>query len=205
MRQTSRPLCSRGAESATNSEIGAGIALSAELRSCRCARLVIAYLQHGWPGLETGPRYQQNCTDCHKENARPVRFEPQESHAAPWRLQSVANRPGGIWATQRSLPNSSACHVQDSAENEQRAKHHQEHSRPSIHRRHAQQNLDSSARRCDSFRCFHFSVEPTKARRIGLNYRCGALAPRNRSTNQNAQIATKQSAKIPPHARKVDP
>ncbi len=47
---------------------------------------------HGWPRLETGPRHQQNCTDCHQQNAGPVRFEPQESHAAPWRLQSVANR-----------------------------------------------------------------------------------------------------------------
>jgi hypothetical protein len=35
-------------------------------------------------------------------------------------------------------------------------------------------------------------------------HKCGALAPRNRSTNQNAQIATKERAKIPPHARKVD-
>jgi len=114
--------------------------------------LVVACVQHGWPGLQTGSRYQQDCTDCHQENARPVGSEPQESHAAPWRLQSVANRPGGIWATQRSPPNGSACHVQDSAENEQRAKHHQEHSRLSIHRCHAQQNLDSSARWCDSFR-----------------------------------------------------
>ena len=35
-------------------------------------------------------------------------------------------------------------------------------------------------------------------------HRCGALAPRNRSANQNAQIATKERTKIPPHARKVD-
>jgi hypothetical protein len=75
-----------------------------------------------WPRLETGPRHQQNCADCHKENARLVRSEPQESHAAPWRLQSVSNRPRGIRAAKRSPPNSSACHVQDSAENEQRAK-----------------------------------------------------------------------------------
>jgi hypothetical protein len=34
-------------------------------------------------------------------------------------------------------------------------------------------------------------------------HKCGALAPRNRSTYQNAQIATKERAKIPPHARKV--
>jgi hypothetical protein len=100
--------------------------------------------------LETGPRHQQNCTDCHKENARPVRSEPQESHAAPWRLQSVANRPGGIRTAKRSPPNSSAHHVQDSAENEQRAKPYQEHSRLSIHRRHAQQNLDS--RQCTQIR-----------------------------------------------------
>ena len=100
-----------------------------------------------WPRLEAGPRHQQNCTDCHKDNAGPVRSEPQESHAAPWRLQSVANRPGGIWATQRSPPNSSACHVQESAENEQRAKPDQEHSRLSIHRCRAQQNRDSSRRR----------------------------------------------------------
>jgi hypothetical protein len=33
---------------------------------------------------------------------------------------------------------------------------------------------------------------------------CGALAPRHRSANQNAQIATKERTKIPPHARKVD-
>jgi hypothetical protein len=104
-----------------------------------------------WPRLETGPRHQQNCADCHKENARLVRSEPQESHAAPWRLQSVSNRPRGIRAAKRSPPNSIACHVQDSAENEQRAKPHQEHSRLSIHRCHAQQNLDSSARWRDSF------------------------------------------------------
>ncbi len=35
-------------------------------------------------------------------------------------------------------------------------------------------------------------------------HKCGALAPRNRSANQNAQIATKERTKIPPHARKVD-
>jgi hypothetical protein len=57
------------------------------------------------PRLETSPRHQQNCTNCHKENARPVRSEPQESHVAPWRLQSVANRPvGGIRAAKRSPP-----------------------------------------------------------------------------------------------------
>src|SRR6266850_2214829 len=102
---------------------------------------VIPSAAGGWPRLETGPRHQQNCTDCHKENARPVRSEPQESHAAPWRLQSVANRPGGIRATKRSPPNSSACHVQESAENEQRAKPHQEHSRLSIHRCDVQQGF----------------------------------------------------------------
>ena len=31
----------------------------------------------------------------------------------------------------------------------------------------------------------------------------GALAPRNRSTNQNAQIMKKERRKIPPHARNV--
>src|ERR1700676_3383517 len=67
----------------------------------------------GWPRLETGPRHQQNCTDCHKENARPVRSEPQASHAASWRLQSVATRPeaGGARATKRSAPDSRAYHV----------------------------------------------------------------------------------------------
>jgi hypothetical protein len=35
-------------------------------------------------------------------------------------------------------------------------------------------------------------------------HKCGALAPRNRSKNQNAQIATKERTKIPPHARNVD-
>src|SRR5260221_3115517 len=38
-------------------------------------------------------------------------------------------RPGGTRAAERSPPNSRACHVQDAAENEQRAKPHQEHSR----------------------------------------------------------------------------
>ncbi len=94
--------------------------------------------------LETGPRQQQNCTDCHKENARPVRTETQESHAARWRLQSVANRSGGIRTAQRSPPNSGAYHVQDPAENEQRAKPYQEHSRLSIHRCPAQQNWNQS-------------------------------------------------------------
>ncbi len=47
-------------------------------------------------GLETDPRHQQNYTDCHKENARPVRSEPQESHAAPWRLQDAWRAPKRI-------------------------------------------------------------------------------------------------------------
>ena len=98
-----------------------------------------------WPRLETGPRHQLD--RYHKENARPVRSEPQESHAAPWRLQSVANRPVGIRAAKGSPPNSSARHVQDSAENEQRAKPNQEHSRLSIHLCHPQQNRDSRGRR----------------------------------------------------------
>jgi hypothetical protein len=80
----------------------------------------------GAPRLETSPRH--HCNNCHKENARPVRSEPQESHAAPWRLQSVANRPAGIRAAKGFPPNSTARHVQDSAENEQRAKPDQEHS-----------------------------------------------------------------------------
>jgi hypothetical protein len=94
-----------------------------------CRRL--ANCSHSLAGsrLETGPRYQQNCTECHKEKARPIRSEPQESQAAPWRLQSIARRPGGIPATKRSPPNSGACHVQDSADNEERAKSHQEHFR----------------------------------------------------------------------------
>src|SRR6266481_3213721 len=91
----------------------------------------------GWPvdargmgrrvTLKDDPRQQQNCTDRHKENAGPVRFEPQESHAAPSRLQSAANRPAGIRAAKRSPPNNSAHHIQDAAENEQRAKPDQEH------------------------------------------------------------------------------
>src|SRR3979490_42010 len=94
-----------------------------------------AFMQHGWLKLETGPGHQQNNrADCNKETARPVRSEPQESHAAPWRLQSVANRAGGFRATKWSPPNSTACQVQESAENEQRAESHQEHSRLSIHR-----------------------------------------------------------------------
>src|ERR1700690_684258 len=97
-------------------------------------RAVRCLLMYRVAGLETDPRHQQNCADCHKENARPVRSEPQESHAAPWRLQSVANRPGGIRAAKGFPPkNSSARHVQDSAENEQRPKPYQEHSRLSIH------------------------------------------------------------------------
>ena len=89
----------------------------------------IAHTWLGWSRLETGPRYQQNGTECHKEKARPIRSEPQESQAAPWRLQSITSRPGGIPATKRSPPNSGACHVQDSADSEERAKSHQEHSR----------------------------------------------------------------------------
>jgi hypothetical protein len=107
---------------------------------------------HGWLRLETAPRHQQNCPDCHKKNARPVRSNPQESQAAPRRLQGVANRPGGIPAAKRSPPNSSAYHVQESAENEQRAKSDQEHSRllnSSLPRTTSQ---DSSAMWCDSFR-----------------------------------------------------
>jgi hypothetical protein len=115
---------------------------------CLIGRAPVFRRPQCWTRLETGPRNQQNCTDCYKENARPVRSEPQESQAAPWRLQSVANRPPrGIRAAKRSPPNSSACHVQDSAENEQRAKRHKEHSRLSIHRCHEQPYRDSSPRR----------------------------------------------------------
>ena len=74
----------------------------------------IAHTWLGWSRLETGPRYQQNCTECHKDKARPIRSEPQESQAAPWRLQSITSGPGGIPATKRSPPNSGARHVQDS-------------------------------------------------------------------------------------------
>src|SRR5258708_34988885 len=51
---------------------------------------------------------------------------PKESHAARWRLQSVATRSGGIPADKRPPPDSGAYHVQDPAENEQRAKPYQE-------------------------------------------------------------------------------
>src|SRR6266702_1905383 len=88
------------------------------------AKWQIEMAQAGWLRLEADPRHQQEGTDCHKENARPVRPDPQESHAAPCRLQSIASRP-----TKRSPPNSSAYHVQDSAKNEQSAKSHQHHSR----------------------------------------------------------------------------
>src|ERR1700730_19429766 len=79
--------------------------------------------------LETGRRHQQTYTDYYKEKSGAIRSEPQESHAAPWRLQSIANGPGGIRAAKRSPPNSSARRVQESVKNEQRAKPHQEHSR----------------------------------------------------------------------------
>src|SRR6202051_687633 len=58
----------------------------------------------------------------------PGQFVPSPN--APWRLQSVANRPGGIRAAKGTPPNSSARHVQDTAEKEQRAKPYQEHSVP---------------------------------------------------------------------------
>jgi hypothetical protein len=100
------------------------------------------------PRLETGPHHQQSCTERHQEKARPVRSEPQESQAAPSRLQSAANRPGGIRATERSPPNSRARHVQDAAENEQRAKPHQKRSR-------LRSSVASSFRRRQ---CWAFSV-----------------------------------------------
>jgi hypothetical protein len=106
----------------------------------------IAHTWLGWSRLETGPRYQQNGTECHKEKARPIRSEPQESQAAPWRLQSIASGPGGIPATKRSPPNSGACHVQESADNEERAKSHQEHSRLSICRCPARYNRTQASR-----------------------------------------------------------
>src|SRR5260370_12397345 len=105
----------------------------------------------GWLRLETGPRPQQNCADCHKKNARPVRSDPQESQAAPWRLQGAANRLGGIPAAKRSPPNSSAYHVQESAENEQRAEPRQEHSRLLNSSLPRTPNQDSSAKWCNSF------------------------------------------------------
>jgi hypothetical protein len=77
---------------------------SERLASCSSAHLSTAVVIRTGGRLETGPRHQQNYTDCHKENARPVRSEPQESHAAPWRLQSVANRPGGFRAAKLSDP-----------------------------------------------------------------------------------------------------
>jgi hypothetical protein len=46
---------------------------------------------HAGGQLETG--HQEHCTDCQGE--MPVRFEPQESHAAAWWLKRVANRPAG--------------------------------------------------------------------------------------------------------------
>jgi hypothetical protein len=82
--------------------------------------------------LETGPRHQKNGTDGHQEKARPVRSEPQECHAASWRLQSLARWPGGVLAAKRSPPDSRAYHVQETAENEQRSKSHQEHFSPLI-------------------------------------------------------------------------
>jgi hypothetical protein len=128
-------------------------------RLANCSHIAWLVELLGWSRLETGPRYQQNCTECHKEKARPIRSEPQESQAAPWRLQSIASGPGGIPATKRSPPNSGAYHVQESANNEERAKSHQEHSRLSICRCPAQYNRAQAsrlenvpARRCNSAR-----------------------------------------------------
>jgi hypothetical protein len=83
---------------------------------------------HRWPRLETGPQHQlPRC-----QRRMPGQFVPQKSHAAPWRLRASRRlrNPG---------QNSSACHVQESAENAQRAKPHQEHSCLSINRCHPQQ------------------------------------------------------------------
>src|SRR5260370_25655769 len=82
----------------------------------------------GWLRLETGPRHQQNCADCHKKNARPVRSDPQESQAAPWRLQGAANRLGGIPAAKLSPPNSSTDQELETVENAQRAEPRQQQS-----------------------------------------------------------------------------
>src|ERR1700726_1155962 len=49
-------------------------------------------LTYRWPRLETGPRHQQNCADCHKENARPVRSEPK--NRTPRRGGSRVSRTG---------------------------------------------------------------------------------------------------------------
>ena len=98
-------------------------------------RRIFLFHQRSAGRLETSPRQQQNRTDCHKKDARPVRSDPQESHSARWRLQRVTNRlPGGIRTAKWSAPNGSVCRVQESAENEQRAESDQEHSRLSIHR-----------------------------------------------------------------------
>jgi hypothetical protein len=116
-------------------------------RLANCSHIAWLVELLGWSRLETGPRYQQNCTECHKEKARPIRSEPQESQAAPWRLQSIASGPGGIPATKRSPPNSGAYHVQESANNEERAKSHQEHSRLSICRCPAQSGSSIQAQK----------------------------------------------------------
>ena len=79
--------------------------LPLSMRKTDVSRL-LARRKPGLRGLETCRRQQQNCTDCHKEDPGPVRFEPQESHAAPRRLQCIASR-----AAKRSPPNRSACHV----------------------------------------------------------------------------------------------
>jgi hypothetical protein len=56
-------------------------------------------------------------------------------------------------AAKRSPPNSSACHIQDSAENEQRAQARSGTFSPlSIHRCHAQQNLGFKPTAAESFR-----------------------------------------------------
>jgi hypothetical protein len=126
---------------------------------CRRPLPANCFVWLGWSRLEAGPRDQQNCTERHKDKARPIRAEPQESQAAPWRLQRIPSGPGGIPATKRPPPNSGACHVQDSADNEERAKSHQEHSRLSICRCPAQYNRTQAsrlenvpARRCHSER-----------------------------------------------------
>jgi hypothetical protein len=99
-----------------------------------CANSIESYV--GQQVLKDYPRQQQNCTGRYEEKARPVCSEPQESHAAPSRLQSAAYRPAGIRAAKRSAPDNRAYHVEDSTENEQRAEQNDHHSRLPVARCH---------------------------------------------------------------------
>ena len=113
--------------------------------------LTISGSQHDSPTPSGGPRFvsrairriagaarHRPCGGALDEGlVRLTRLSAPPGRARP---QSTANRPpGGIRATKRSPPNGSPCRVQDSAENEQRAKPDQEHSRISIHRCRAQE------------------------------------------------------------------